>query len=68
MSYQTAVKKDFQNLLAHQVASLTVINPILIAFVINETITNVLVLTDIIRSDASITIAKFAKKNILQPI
>ncbi|KAF0851395.1 MAG: cation-translocating P-type ATPase [Spiroplasma poulsonii] len=64
MSYQTAVKKDFQNLLAHQVASLTVINPILIAFVINETITNVLVLTDIIRSDASITIAKFAKKHI----
>ena len=64
MSYQIAVKKGFQNLLSHQVETLTVINPILIALVIDQTITNVLVLTDSIRVDASVAIAKFAKKHI----
>ncbi len=64
MSYQIAVKKGFQNLLSHQVETLTVINPILILLVIDQTITNVLVLTDSIRVDASVAIAKFAKKHI----
>ncbi|WHQ36665.1 cation-translocating P-type ATPase [Spiroplasma sp. SV19] len=64
MSYHTAVKKDFQNLLAPQVAALSAPNPILIALVINQTITNVLVLTDTVRPDAASTIGKFTKKHI----
>ncbi len=64
LSYQTAVAKGFQNQMELAVQKMTVINPILIALVINKTITNVIILTDTIRFDAQLAITKFTKKHI----
>lgn len=65
LSYQTAVAKGFQNEMELAVQKITVVNPILIALVINKTITNVIILTDTIRFDAELAIAKFTKKHIV---
>ncbi|AXF95375.1 HAD-IC family P-type ATPase [Spiroplasma phoeniceum] len=64
LSYQTAVAKGFQNQMKLAVQKITVINPILIALVINKTITNVIILTDTIRFYEQLAITKFTKKNI----
>ncbi|AGM26143.1 copper transporter ATPase [Spiroplasma syrphidicola EA-1] len=64
LEYSHAVEMQYPNIVKNEVALLKHPNATLVALTINKTITNIIILTDQIRSDAQVTISKFKKQGI----